>query len=124
MTKVKKKPLKEGTPLLLRHQEWFNLTESVCSPIFCFDGKALENLNIETDLIRFHYLQENYLPAHRPELVDLECHVLHPVVTVHHRVQLKPNQDIIFTRLLTNDHILISLTTTMSMIMTLKSTPC
>ena len=86
-----KKPLKEGTPLLLRHQEWFNLTESVCSPIFCFYGKALENLDIETGLIRFHYLQENYLPAHRPELVDLECHVLHPVLTVHHRVQLKPN---------------------------------
>ena len=71
--RIDRRPVKEGSPLLLSDEEWFNLvntnriekktgmvgefkkknlSESVGSSVFCLDCKALENLEIATD-IRF-----------------------------------------------------------------------
>ena len=54
----------------------------------------------------------DHLPADRTELVNLEDHVLHPVVAVHHRVQLE------------KENIQSAWQTNMSKSITLKRTPC
>ena len=41
---IEKPPLKEGSPLLLCDEEWFDLAESLISPILSLNCEALENL--------------------------------------------------------------------------------